>query len=175
ANGINVVGIGYTIYLGSEFEHDMLTEAATLIRQAHENGLIVVTWIYPRGKAVLDEKCPQLISGAAGVALCIGADFTKVNYPRGFEGMTQAESLGLAVEAGGRCGVICSGGGSLPAEEFLQRLHDQINISGAMGAATGRNIHQKDTEEAVRMCAASHAIICEGATVEDALSIFNSD
>jgi class I fructose-bisphosphate aldolase len=172
ANGINVVGIGYTIYLGSEFEHDMLTEAATLIRQAHENGLIVVTWIYPRGKAVSDEKCPQLISGAAGVALCIGADFTKVNYPRGFEGMSQPESLGIAVEAAGRCGIICSGGGSLPAEEFLQRLHDQINISGAKGAATGRNIHQKTTEEAVRMCAACHAIICDDATVEQALKIF---
>ncbi|MBT3771481.1 MAG: aldolase, partial [Euryarchaeota archaeon] len=68
--------------------------------------------------------------------------------------------------------IICSGGGSLPAEEFLQRLHDQINISGAKGAATGRNIHQKTTEEAVRMCAACHAIICDDATVEQALKIF---
>ena len=131
---LNVVGVGYTIYLGSEYEHEMLTEAAALIREAHENGLITVTWIYPRGKAVTDEKDPQLISGAAGVALCIGADFTKVNYPRAFEGMTQPESLAVAIEAAGHTGVICSGGGSLPAEEFLQRLWDQINISGASGA-----------------------------------------
>jgi DhnA family fructose-bisphosphate aldolase class Ia len=172
-NGINVVGIGYTIYLGSEYEHDMLTEAATMIRQAHENGLISVTWIYPRGQAVLDEMDPQLISGAAGVALCIGADFTKVNYPRSFEGMTEAESLGIAVEAAGRTGVICSGGGSLAPEQFLQRLWDQINISGARGAATGRNIHQKSTDEGVRMAAACHAIICKGDSVEEALKIFN--
>jgi DhnA family fructose-bisphosphate aldolase class Ia len=171
-NGVNVVGIGYTIYLGSEFEHDMLTEAATLIRQAHENGLITVTWIYPRGEAVEDEMDPQLISGAAGVALCIGADFTKVNYPSAFDNMSQAESLAVAVEAAGRTGVICSGGGSLPAKEFLQRLWEQINISGAQGAATGRNIHQKGTEEAVKMAAACHAIICEEASVEEALAIF---
>ena len=171
-NGVNVVGIGYTIYLGSEFEHDMLTEAATLIRQAHENGLITVTWIYPRGEAVEDEMDPQLISGAAGVALCIGADFTKVNYPRAFDNMSQAESLAVAVEAAGRTGVICSGGGSLPAKEFLQRLWEQINISGAQGAATGRNIHQKGTEEAVKMAAACHAIICEEASAEEALAIF---
>lgn len=171
-NGVNVVGIGYTIYLGSEFEHDMLTEAATLIRQAHENGLITVTWIYPRGEAVEDEMDPQLISGAAGVALCIGADFAKVNYPRAFDNMSQAESLAVAVEAAGRTGVICSGGGSLPAEEFLQRLWEQINISGAQGAATGRNIHQKSTEEAVKMAAACHAIICEEASVDEALAIF---
>ena len=171
-NGVNVVGIGYTIYLGSEFEHDMLTEAATLIRQAHENGLITVTWIYPRGEAVADETDPQLISGAAGVALCIGADFTKVNYPKAFENMSQAESLAVAVEAAGRTGIICSGGGSLPAKEFLQRLWEQINISGAQGAATGRNIHQKGTEEAVKMAAACHAIICEEASVDEALAIF---
>ena len=174
-NGINVVGIGYTIYLGSEYEHDMLTEAATLIRQAHENGLICVTWIYPRGQAVPDETDPQLISGAAGVAVCIGADFTKVNYPTEFIGKSRPESLAVAVEAAGRTGVICSGGGSLPPREFLQRLYDQVNISGARGSATGRNIHQKPTEEAVRMCAACHAIICAGASVEAAMAIFEGD
>jgi class I fructose-bisphosphate aldolase len=42
-----------------------------------------------------------------------------------------------------------------------------------MGAATGRNIHQRETEAAVRMTAACHAIICEGASVEQALAIFN--
>lgn len=171
-NGVNVVGIGYTIYLGSEYEHEMLTEAATMIRQAHENGLIAVTWIYPRGQAIPDEKDPQLISGAAGVALCIGADFTKVNYPRPFEGMSAPESLGIAVEAAGRTGIICSGGGSLPAKDFLTRLWEQINISGARGAATGRNIHQKGTEEGVRMSAACHAIICNGASVDEAMEIF---
>ena len=51
-NGINVVGIGYTIYIGSEFEHEMLSEAAQFIRQAHELGMIAVVWMYPRGKAV---------------------------------------------------------------------------------------------------------------------------
>ena len=171
-NGINVVGIGYTVYLGSEHEHEMLTEAATFIRQAHELGMISVVWMSPRGKAVTDEKDPQLIAGAAGVAACIGADFAKVNYPRAFEGMTQPESLGIAVEAAGRTGIICSGGGTMPPKEFLQRLHDQIHVSGCRGAATGRNIHQKGTEEAVRMAAACHAIICEGASVEDALAIY---
>jgi DhnA family fructose-bisphosphate aldolase class Ia len=174
-NGINVVGIGYTIYIGSEYEHEMLTEAAQFIRQAHELGMISVVWMYPRGKAVEDEKDPQLISGAAGVAACIGADFAKVNYPRAWEGMTQPESFRIAVEAAGRTGIICSGGGSLAPRDFLQRLHDQVNISGCRGAATGRNIHQKETEEAVRMTAACHAIICNGASVDDAMAIFENN
>jgi len=174
-NGINVVGIGYTIYIGSEYEHEMLTEAAQFIRQAHELGMISVVWMYPRGKAVEDEKDPQLISGAACVAACIGADFAKVNYPRAWDGMTQPESFRIAVEAAGRTGIICSGGGSLAPRDFLQRLHDQVNISGCRGAATGRNIHQKQTDEAVRMTAACHAIICDGASVDDAMAIFENN
>ena len=173
-NGINVVGIGYTIYIGSEYEHEMMSEAAQFIRQAHELGMISVVWMYPRGKAVANEKDPQLISGAAGVAACIGADFAKVNYPSEYPGMTRSESLAIASQAAGRCGIICSGGGTLPPKEFLQRLWEQMNTGNCRGAATGRNIHQKDTESAVRMTAACHAIICQGATVEEALEIFQS-
>ena len=117
---------------------------------------------------------PQLISGAAGVAACLGADFAKVNYPKAWDGKTRPESLAVAAEAAGRTGIICSGGGSLPPHEFLQRLHDQIHISGCKGAATGRNIHQKDTESAIKMTAACHAIICEGASVEEAMSIYEN-
>jgi class I fructose-bisphosphate aldolase len=175
SNGINVVGIGYTVYIGSEFEHEMLTEAANFIRQAHDLGMIAVVWMYPRGKAVADEMDPQLISGAAGVAACIGADFAKVNYPNNFEGMDRFESLRVAVEAAGRTGIICSGGGSLPARDFLERLWGQINVSKCSGAATGRNIHQKGTQEAVRMAAACDAIICRGASVDEALAIFEGN
>jgi fructose-bisphosphate aldolase/6-deoxy-5-ketofructose 1-phosphate synthase len=57
----------------------------------------------------------------------------------------------------------------------LQRLHDQIHISGAWGNATGRNIHQKPLEEAVRFCNAIYAITVEDASVETALKIFSGD
>ena len=89
--------------------------------------------------------------------------------------MTQPQSLAIAAEAAGRTGIICSGGGSLPADEFLQRLHDQMAVGNCMGAATGRNIHQRDTESAVRMTAACHAIICDGASVEQAMAIFEGN
>ena len=71
-NGVNVVGIGYTIYLGSEYESTMMAEAGQLIADAHSQGLIVVLWMYPRGKAVANEKDAHLIAGAAGTALCLG-------------------------------------------------------------------------------------------------------
>jgi DhnA family fructose-bisphosphate aldolase class Ia len=74
-NGVNVVGVGYTIYLGSEYESTMMSEAGQLIADAHSLGLVVVLWIYPRGKAVPNEKDAHLIAGAAGAACCLGADF----------------------------------------------------------------------------------------------------
>ncbi|HPB39041.1 MAG TPA: hypothetical protein PK125_12890, partial [Syntrophorhabdus sp.] len=172
-SGLKILGIGYTIFLGSKHEAKMLHQAAQLVYNAHQHGLISVLWIYPRGKAVSDEKDPHLIAGATGIALCLGADFVKVNYPQK-EGMESKEIFKEAVQAAGRTKVVCAGGSSKDAKDFLQELHDQINISGAAGNATGRNIHQKPLEDAIRMCNAVFAITVEGATVEEALKIYNN-
>ena len=170
--GVNIVGLGYTIYLGSEYEATMMAEAGELIAQAHANGLIVVLWIYPRGKAVTAEKDPDLIAGAAGVALCLGADFVKVNPPKPEDGRTPAEALKVASTAAGRCGLVCAGGSTVDAETFLTQLYDQIHVGGADGNATGRNIHQRSLDEAVRLTKAISAITLADWAVADALAVF---
>ncbi|UUX92180.1 aldolase [Methanoplanus endosymbiosus] len=173
-SGLDIAAVGYTIYLGSEYEEKMLAEAANIIFEAHIHGLIVVLWIYPRGKAVADEKDPHLIAGAAGVAATIGADFVKVNSPKK-EGFTAAEILKEATVAAGRTKVVCAGGSSVSAEDFLKQLYDQIHTGGASGNATGRNIHQKSLDEAVRMCNAISAITIDNADAEAALKIYNGE
>ena len=174
-NGVNVVGLGYTIYLGSEYEASMMAEAGELIAAAHANGLLVVLWIYPRGTAVTAEKDPDLIAGAAGVALCLGADFVKVNPPKPEDGRTPAEALKVASMAAGRTGLVCAGGSTVDAETFLTQLHDQIHVGGACGNATGRNIHQRSLDEAVRLTKAISAIMLDDYSVEDALAVFNGE
>lgn len=174
-NGVNVVGLGYTIYLGSEYEATMMAEAGQLIAQAHELGLLVVLWIYPRGKAVIAEKDPDLIAGAAGVALCLGADFVKVNPPKPEDGRTPAEALSVAAKAAGRTGLVCAGGGTVDAKTFLTQLYDQIHVGGACGNATGRNIHQRSLDEAVRLTKAISAITLADTSVDEALEVFNGD
>jgi fructose-bisphosphate aldolase / 6-deoxy-5-ketofructose 1-phosphate synthase len=171
ASGLQILGIGYTIYPGSEYEAEMFAEASRLIFEAHQQGLVTVIWAYPRGRAVKDEKDPHLIAGVAGIAACLGADFVKVNYPEVKEGNT-AEALKEAVLAAGRTKVICAGGEETTAEEFLTRLHQQIHISGAVGNATGRNIHQRPLEEAVRLCNAISALTLDDATVAEAMEIY---
>lgn len=172
-SGLNVLGVGYTVYLGSEHEAKMLHQAAQIVYDAHQHGLITVLWMYPRGKAVNDERDPHLIAGAAGVAACLGADFAKVNYPKK-EGHESKEIFKEAVMAAGRTRIVCAGGSSKDVGYFLRELHDQIYVSGAAGNATGRNIHQKSLKEAIQMCNAIYAITVEGAGVEEALKIYHS-
>lgn len=168
---LNIVGIGYTIYLGSEFEHLMLAEAGRLVTKAHQHGLITVLWIYPRGKAVPDEFDPHLIAGATGTGVALGTDFVKVNYPKK-EGQSSAEIFKEAIKAAGSSTkVVCAGGSSTDTRKFFGSLHDQIHISGAAGSATGRNAHQKTFADAVRMCNAISAIVLGDRDVEFAAQV----
>jgi fructose-bisphosphate aldolase/6-deoxy-5-ketofructose 1-phosphate synthase len=172
-SGLSLPAVGYTIYLGSEHEARMLHDAAQIVHKAHSHGLVTVLWMYPRGKAVKDEKDPHLIAGATGVAACLGTDFAKVNYPEK-EGSESSEILKESIKAAGRTKVVCAGGSSVDVEAFLGRLHDQIHVSGASGNATGRNIHQKGLEEAISMCNAIYALTVEDASVKEALRIYGS-
>jgi DhnA family fructose-bisphosphate aldolase class Ia len=170
--GVNIVGLGYTIYLGSEYEAQMMQEAGELIAEAHGEGLLVVLWIYPRGKAVPEEKAGDVIAGAAGVALCLGADFVKVNPPKATEDATSAELLAIASRAAGRTGLVCAGGSKADAKEFLSNLYDQIHIGGACGNATGRNIHMRSLDEAVRLTNAISAITLGDYDAQEAMDVF---
>ena len=171
-NELKIVGVGYTVYLGSEHEAQMLREAAQMVHQAHRHGLLTILWMYPRGVAVTSEMDPHLVAGASGVAACLGSDFAKVNYP---EGMDSPQRFGEAVLAAGRTKVICAGGARMEVEPFLKRLHDQIHVAGTAGNATGRNVHQKPLDEAVRFCNAIYAITVDDASVDEAMHIYWGD
>jgi fructose-bisphosphate aldolase/6-deoxy-5-ketofructose 1-phosphate synthase len=78
-----------------------------------------------------------------------------------------------ATLAAGRTKVVCAGGSSVDVATFLTQLWEQIHIGGASGNATGRNIHQKSLDEAVRMCNAIYAITVDEANIEEALKIYH--
>ena len=170
SSGLDIPGVGYTVYLGSEHEHAMLREAANIIHQAHLNGMIAVLWIYPKGKFVPDEHDAHLIAGAAGVGAALGADFAKLKVPYRDEKFIP-EFLKEATQAAGTTGVLCEGGSKIDESAFLKELYEQIHIGGSRGNGTGRNIHQRPLEEAIRMANAIYAVTVEDADVETALKI----
>lgn len=134
AKALGAVAIGYTVYVGAPSEHIMMREFARLVSEAHEKGLAVVGWMYPRGKLV-GELTPEIIAYAARVGMEVGADFVKVSYPKSLKNME------WTVKAAGRTHVMIAGGDASEEAEFLKMTKTVIE-SGATGLAVGRNVWQ---------------------------------
>lgn len=165
---LKIVGVGLTIYPGSEHEAEMLSLAGQAITQAHRHGLLAVLWVYPRGQAVKNEHDAHLIAGCAGLGAALGADFVKVNYPK----QATKNKIKEIIAAAGRTGVIFSGGSVAEPAAFLKTLSSQI-AWGARGNATGRNIHQYSDAQAVRMANAIAAVSLYGYSADQASKIFS--
>lgn len=129
--------VGYTLYVGSPMEAQMFREFGAVEREAHDYGLACVVWAYPRGRFVKDEKSKETVAYAARVALELGADVVKINYPGSIDAMK------WVVASAGRCRVISAGGSKQPDEEFLAKVRD-IVAGGGAGLAVGRNVWQND-------------------------------
>lgn len=150
-SGLKIGGIGYTLYLGSKYEAQMLKAAAKATFEAHQAGLLSIIWMYPRAKGVNEDDI-HTIAGGAGVAGALGADFVKIKYPYDAKNKKQAaEKFKEAVIAAGRTKVICVGGDKRTEKEILSFLESQIKISGSSGIAIGRNLHQRDLNDAVSL------------------------
>ena len=170
-SGLDIKGVGYTLYLGGANEHAMLSQAAKIVHEAHKNGMICVLWIYPKGKFVENEHDAHLIAGAAGVGAALGADFVKLKVPFDKKGKLNVKGLQEVTTAAGRSGVLCEGGAKVDEKAFLTELYEQIHKGGSRGNGTGRNIHQRELKEAIKMANAIYAITCEDATVKAALKL----
>lgn len=150
-SGLNIGGLGYTIYVGSKYEAEMLKEAAKMTYEAHQAGLLSIIWMYPRGKKVNEEDI-HTIAGGAGVAGALNADFVKVKYPFDSKDKKKAaQDFKEVVLAAGETKIICVGGSKRSEKEMLEFLKLQVEISGSAGLAIGRNLHQRNLEEATKM------------------------
>ena len=135
AKDLGAIGIGYTIYLGSEHESKMLEEFGRIEQEAEKLDLSVIGWMYPRGKGVKNPTDPKIIAYAARAGLELGADYVKINYPGA------VKDLAWAVKSAGKTKVLVSGGNKLSNQEFI-KLAKNIKSAGCAGMAVGRNIWQ---------------------------------
>lgn len=170
-SNLNILGVGYTVYLGGTKESKMLKEAAQIVREAHKNGLLAVIWMYPRGKNIKEDDI-HTIAGGAGVAAALGADFVKVKYPYDKKIKITAENYQEVTRAAGRTQVICVGGSKQEAKDLITYAWNQKNISGTSGLAIGRNLHQRTLSDAIKLSTALALIINHDAGLEDALDVY---
>jgi len=136
AISLGAKGVGYTIYLGSEFENKMFAEFGRINEQAHERGLPAIAWIYPRGAGVQNDTSKEVVSYAARTGLELGADAVKIKYTG------DPATFSWAVKAAAGVRVFMSGGPKAPTDElFLGQVRGVIE-AGATGVAVGRNVWQ---------------------------------
>ena len=158
--------VGYTIYDGSPLEPDMFVEFSKIVEQAHDYGIPVIAWMYPRGPKIVNELDTDTLAYAARVGLELGADFLKLKYNNNLEGFK------WVVKCAGRSKVFVAGGNKMDEHAFL-RMSDEVMRSGAIGMAVGRNVWQHDKPHAI-----THAIrkmIHEGMSVDDALKLYEEE
>jgi len=129
--------VGFTIYIGSQHEDQMIEEFENIQREAHAKGVPVVAWIYARGSSVRVRPTSELMAYAARTGLEIGADIVKVKYDGNVKG------LKWAVESAGKTKVVIAGGMKKDEALFLKQVKDIMN-TGAIGLAVGRNIWQHE-------------------------------
>lgn len=133
---LGAVGVGYTIYIGSEHEEEMMVEFRRICDEAHTKKLIVIAWMYPRGKHVEGrEEDPEVVAYAARLGLELGADYVKVPYCDKFE---------WVVKNAGKTKVLAQGGLKKEEGELLAEVTGAM-AAGAAGMAIGRNIWQGQT------------------------------
>ena len=132
---LNAKAVGYTIYIGSKYENIMMKEFAEIEERAHEKGLPLIAWVYPRGSSVKDPTSRQNMSYSARVALELGADIVKLQYNG------NPKDLNWAVKSAGKTKLVVAGGIKTNEKHLLKQVQDIIK-SGAIGLAIGRNVWQ---------------------------------
>ena len=127
--------VGYTLYIGSEYESTMLQEFEAIEREAHAKGIPVIAWVYPKGKSIKNPTSREMMSYAARVALEIGADIVKIKYGG------NSKDLEWTIKSAGKTKVVIAGGIKQSEKIFLKQVKE-IMKAGAIGLAIGRNVWQ---------------------------------
>ncbi len=156
---LSIVGVSYTIYLGSKYEAEMLSEAGRIIQQAHKNGLLVFLWVYIRGENLRRVVPHDHVAGAAGVALCLGADFVKIHLPEEKNDEKIINLLKDGVVAAGETKLLVAGGSIENPQVFLHQVKRFVLEGNIFGMAVGRNIFQHPLKEAIDICWSLNEII----------------
>lgn len=167
---LGCIGIGYTIYPGSDYCYEQIDILQGIIREAKEAGLIAVVWSYPRGGPFLekaDETAIDVCAYAAHIAAQLGAHIIKVKPPSDHiclgaaKKVYEEQEIDISTLAkrtehvmqsafAGRRLVLFSGG-EQTSEENLFNTFQSLSDGGASGAIIGRNTFQRKREDALAM------------------------
>jgi 3-hydroxy-5-phosphonooxypentane-2,4-dione thiolase len=155
---INASAMALSIFVGSEHEHQTLTNLGKLVNEGEEHGIPVLA-VTAVGKE-LEKRDSRYLGLSCRIAAELGAHFVKTYY---------CEDFGRVVE-GCPVPLVVAGGPKLETEmDAFQLAHDAIS-EGAVGLDMGRNIWQ--SEHPVPMIRAIREIVHKNASVREAKELY---
>lgn len=166
---LGCVGVGFTIYPGSEACYDQMEELRDIIREARASGLAAVVWSYPRGGQVSKEgeTALDIVAYAAHMAALMGAHIIKVKPPKAgidlaaaksayekaevpMETLPQRIAHVMQVAFNSKRLVVFSGGDAKGTEALLDEIR-QVRDGGGHGSIIGRNSFQRPRAQALEL------------------------
>jgi len=152
--------VGFVIYDGSEQEPKMFEQFGKIVEEAHDLGIPVIAWMYPRGRSIPNELSTETLAYSARIGLELGADIVKIKYNDDVEGYK------WVVKSAGRTKLVVAGGSKRSNPEFLKMVQE-VMLTGATGIAVGRNIWQ--SEKPIALSKALREIVHNGKSAKDVM------
>jgi class I fructose-bisphosphate aldolase len=175
AADLGAVGVGATIYFGSEHADRQIGEVSTMFAEAHRLGMFTVLWCYLRNAAFkkdgVDYHLSADLTGQANhLGVTIEADIIKQKQPEnngGYNALSFGKTDPLVYSQlttdhpidlcrwqvancyAGRIGLINSGGESKGEDDLAQAVRTAVinKRAGGAGLIVGRKAFQRPTDE----------------------------
>jgi len=153
---LNASCLAMSIFVGSKYEHQTLSNLSKLIDEGEKYGIPVLA-VTAVGKEMARDA--RYLALSCRIAAELGAHLVKSYYCENFEKVVE----GCPVP------VIIAGGKKLPEKDALNLTFNAIR-DGASGVDMGRNIWQSD--HPIEMIRAVRAIVHDKLTVEESMNTF---
>lgn len=153
---LNASAVAVSVFVGSEFERQSLLNLSGLVDEGERYGMPVLA-VTAVGREM--NRDARYLGLACRIAAELGAQVVKTYYCEEFEKVVDSCPVP----------VVIAGGKKLPEREALEMAYNAI-AKGAIGVDMGRNIFQSSNP--VAMIKAVRAVVHDGASVEEATSVF---
>jgi 3-hydroxy-5-phosphonooxypentane-2,4-dione thiolase len=157
---LNATCLALSIFVGSKYEHQTLSNLAKLVDEGERYGIPVLA-VTAVGKEMARDA--RYLSLACRIAAELGAHIVKTYYCENFEEVVE----GCPIP------VIIAGGKKLPNENDALELAYNAVQHGAVGVDMGRNIWQSDYP--IEMIKAVRSIVHENLNVNEAYTALLRD
>jgi putative autoinducer-2 (AI-2) aldolase len=156
---LNAAAVGISIFVGSDYEKQTLTNLAQLVDECEQYGIPVMA-VTAVGKE-MEKRTARYLSLSSRIAAELGARIVKTYYcPQDFEKVIEGCPVPIVIAGGPKCET------ELEVFEFV---YDGIQ-KGAIGVNLGRNVWQNP--HPVPMMRALNAIIHKNATPQEAKELY---